>query len=127
MVFKRIGMFSLLLLLFACGSTNKVRVTTTKAEQEAKDKALAASQTKSNTTAETKTASGESLEATSKVNTTLSKVMPMAWPTPCFRLLFSNRECNTKKSKTYIIPGSLPYQALASLLLLFPERLSLNT
>ncbi|MGV7107656.1 glucosaminidase domain-containing protein [Flavobacterium sp. U410] len=98
MVFKRIGMFSLLLLLFACGSTNKVRVTTTKAEQEAKDKALAASQTKSNTTAETKTASGESLEATSKVNTTSTTVNDY---------ILQFKDVAKGNMKTYGIPASI--------------------
>jgi flagellum-specific peptidoglycan hydrolase FlgJ/LysM repeat protein len=98
MVFKRIGMFSLLLLLFACGSTNKVRVTTTKAEQEAKYKALAASQTKSNTTAETKTASGESLEATSKVNTTSTTVNDY---------ILQFKDVAKGNMKTYGIPASI--------------------
>lgn len=103
MVFKRIGMFSLLLLLFACGSTNhKVRVTTTKAEQEAKDRALAASQTNSSTKTNaqtgTKTASNESLEATSKVNTTSATVNDY---------ILQFKDVAKRNMKTYGIPASI--------------------
>lgn len=98
MVFKKIGLLSLLLLLFACGSTNKVRVTTTKAEQEAKDRELAASQTKSNTTTETKTASDESLEATSKVNATSATVNDY---------ILQFKDVAKGNMKTYGIPASI--------------------
>ncbi len=74
MIFKRIGLLSLMFLIFACGSTNKVRVTTTKAEQKEKERQLAASQSSANTSTKTETKSNETLEATSKVNTTSATV-----------------------------------------------------
>ena len=74
MIFKRIGLLSLMFLIFACGSTNKVRVTTTKAEQKEKERQLAASQSSANTSTKTETKSNETLEATSKVNTSYNFV-----------------------------------------------------
>ncbi|AWM14266.1 glucosaminidase domain-containing protein [Flavobacterium sp. NRK F10] len=98
MIFKRIGLLSLMFLIFACGSTNKVRVTTTKAEQQEKDKQLAASQSSSDASTKTETKASETLEATSKVSTTSATVSDY---------ILQFKDVAKNNMKTYGIPASI--------------------